>query len=180
MSIVKFVCLCLIFLASCKHAGGEFEKKQTRYYLDDASFHKMKCGLYINIVGKIAYSDFDKPLCDSCLWGFGYISEACYAIRFKNCDGQCEYKALKTLVDTNSLIFLNDLYFKDRSNVFYFNDMEEGGMLYRVVKAHPSSFKIFAKFSQQYGYDGYNYFSGNEILSHAEVRQLGLDTQKLK
>lgn len=183
-----FIVFLIIILASCGQDNFSFEKtkivttkndsnsikvgNEKRKIRADTVFKKLKCGLYINKKGDIGYRDFDKFQSDEDCCSYFYITSAFV-------DKERTNKVpLKKIIDTNSAIFLNDLYFKDRRRVFFFFDMMEGGHIVELKNVDAKTFQTFKDTLYRYGFDKNNFFNGDEVLSKKEIKEMNL-TRKL-
>jgi hypothetical protein len=146
----------------------------------DTSFHKLKCGLYINQNGELAYRSFDKPMCDTCYGGDDFQTHAYLCLkknRIKLGDRTPEdysYVPLKNIIDTASLSLLNELYFKDKSRVYFFSDFQEGGTILEVERADVNTFSVYKDSIPRCGFDKYYFYDGVYRIPKKEEIKYGL------
>ena len=140
----------------------------------DKEFRKMACGLFINKKGVIGLQNFEKPVCDTCICGNIYITNTELISGKKNVEEYYKTVPLNKIIDTTTLIFLNDLFLKDSKRVFSFFDTQEGGKIFEIEGADIKTFKTFDNKLFQYAYDKNYFYHRNQRLTKKEINELEL------
>ena len=96
------------------------------------NWKQLKCGLWLNKNGDIAYKT-QRVVCSD-----GLMSVEDYITRF----GFNENSALKEIIDTTTFIELGNTYYKDKKHIYHHYAMSGGGSFYIFEDADYQTFEI--------------------------------------
>jgi len=95
---------------------------------DTSTFRKLKCGLYINENGTVAYKTIDNSLKFDTIKPIDvYLSTVYNADPSDSLSGG--RAKMENIVDTSTLIMLSNGDFKDKKHYYNFNAMSDGGTI---------------------------------------------------
>jgi hypothetical protein len=137
---------------------------------DTSKFVELKCGLYINSDGIIAFPAIDnsyrmdtsadsKPL-------FIYLTTIYGADPYDSINGG--QKEIRFVVDTSTFKILGTFYFKDKNHIYDFNPMVDGGTIGINTDIDKNSFQILE--SECYGKDNKHCFYRGRLIEGADLR----------
>lgn len=154
-------------LLSCSDPGtqqGQTPKAQDEVYAkepgDSSSYKHIKYDFYLSKTGQLC----ERKLVSAKGTGCNCLFEVYYDSIFKiYTDDTIIEKALNTIVDINSLVWVDSTGFsKDKNKVFYFHDNSDGGARFVVDKADPATFKRLCEY--RWGIDKNHVFYETDIL----------------
>lgn len=106
-------------------------KKEIDRLNKDEKWKKLRCGLYKNKNGEIAFQDNQAI-------GEGEFSAEMYIYKF----GFNEGKSLKLVVDTTTFIEMGSNYYRDKNHIYYHYGMAHGGSFYINTEVDYKTFKV--------------------------------------
>jgi hypothetical protein len=169
----------LLTVASCSANNNKVNKHlqkesiDTSYHLinangrvhrDTNSFRQLRCGLYINNTGDIAFQASDNSYkMDTTGNGRPFDVYLTTVWNARPYDTVYESRDdLKNVVDTASLQILSWEHFKDKKHVYHFTPMVDGGSLSIMAGADPKTFRVLESYF--YAVDKkYCYYRGERI-----------------
>jgi|GEM_PF-2873928 len=122
----------IFFLFTCIIMSSCNPKKENQ-----TAWRKLQCGLYINSEGKIAFPS-DAELAESPSLTTG--TERCKNV-FITHVGTDQKQSINSVVDTNSFASLGANYYQDRSNIYSYHPMCDGGYLY-IFSNDTATFRV--------------------------------------
>ena len=84
-------------------------------------------------------------------------------------------RELIEVIDTASFIHVGDLYYKDKSHVYYHVQMMDGGPFFIVWEADPNSFQVLS--DSYYGKDKNHVFYRGGLLEQADAKSFRVVSQ---
>jgi len=172
---------------------------------DTSEFYKLNCGLFRNMAGVIGYQAVDKSREEPRIV---YLVSIYYADMKDTLNGGL--MEMNKVIDTATFKMAGDYYFEDKNHIYNFHPMMDGGTISVSLDADIKSFKIlgngiYAKDKRHcycrghliegadnrsfnifrgkvynFAYDKKHFYSGDWIMSKEDVKDMGLDTLRLK
>ena len=84
-------------------------------------------------------------------------------------------RELNEVIDTASFTHIGDLYYRDKSHVYYHVQMMDGGPFFIIWEADPKSFRVLN--SSYYGKDERNVFCRGERIEQADGKSFRVVSQ---
>jgi hypothetical protein len=178
MRSISFIIIILTFVTCSTNndktkGQSQKEKNDTSYHLTNAnglvhtdtnSFKQLRCGLFINNTGDIAFKASDNSYKMDTTGNSKPFDVYLTAVwNARPYDTVYESRdELKNVVDTATLKILSWEHFKDKKHVYHFTPMVDGGSLTIMDFADPKTFRILE--SYLYAVDKkYCYYRGGRI-----------------
>lgn len=145
-------------------------------YGDTTKFTKLRCGLYQNTSGVIAFKTVDNTYKMDTTGQSGPLDV--YIATIYNADPADSLKGglkeMQYVVDTSTFEILGWEYFKDKNHVYHFTPRQDGGSISVVDNADPKSFRVLA--SYLYAMDKSHCFYRSTIIEEADRKSFVADT----
>src|SRR5688572_3533693 len=143
---------------------------------DTGRFEKLRCGLYQNANGVIAFKAVDNTYNTDTSRQSGPIDV--YIATIYNADPADSLngglKEMQYVIDTSTFEILGWEYFKDKNHVYHFTPRHDGGSISVVDNADPKSFRVLA--SYLYAMDKNHCFYRSMIIKEADRKSFVADT----
>jgi hypothetical protein len=141
-----------------KEASGHLIDSFGKVGYDQSTFQKIRCGLYVNSKGDLAYKVIDNSM------KFDHKPIEVFLTSVYNADLSDSLndsrKELKFVIDTGTFKILGDFFFKDKNHIYDFIPMMDGGTIAINQLADVKTFKVldggfYAKDNKHCYYRGY-------------------------
>jgi hypothetical protein len=196
--ILTILCLTTVFATFGQEPQEEDSQLDIMLRLSNFEAHppfrQLKCGLWINDAGDIAFKDI---CCSPDYEGIQFDSLGnaaetdmevvdCYLTwAYNRADSINQYvSALKTVVDTATFRILNGCFFKDKNHIYSFVPMACGGHIsvnydadYKTFRAIPNEQNLDLARDKNHIYDRLGELTDKEIRVYEEVLGIKLFTQ---
>lgn len=150
---IFFAVLIPLFLLSChKHIVKNKEQNTEKYML-------IKDNLYKDTQNNLYFKTLDKSQNS---FGETRYLDVVYSETF----GTHGIRKMKDVIDTMTFKYMGNNYYKDKSSIYFFYIMEDGGTFSLLKDADKSSFKIVNEEEKEH-FDAYDYkhkFKRGEIV----------------
>jgi len=179
--------LLIIFSVGCLHKKdqkeieieGDFKLPDTNFHeinefgrirWDTSKFIRLKCGLYLNNEGIVAYKTINQSYRDEKLEDARdisiYIATIYGADPIDTIDGG--QKEMRYVVDTSTFQILGTFYFRDKNHFYDFNPMSDGGTIGINNEIDSKSFRILE--SEFFGVDYKHCFYRGRLIEGADLK----------
>lgn len=163
----------LAALCACTGTDKPAIKSNTAYVYakepnDSASYKHLKYDFYLSKDGQLCERKLASAGNTDCHCNFEVYYDSTYSIYT---DDTIIEKALNTIVDINSFVWIDSTAFsKDKNNVYYFHDNSDGGNRVIVNKADPATFARLCE--HRWGIDKDHVFYKTDILEGLNLKKL--------